>query len=155
MRSYQGFTCLIQISTRTKDFIVDPIGLREHLGDALRPIFDNPDKLKVLHGSDMDIQWLQRDFGLYIVNMFDTGQAARVLQYKSFGLAFLMQTHCGVIADKKYQLADWRMRPLTQEMLKYAREDTHYLLYIYDVMRNELIEKGTQLNSLNQLQLLK
>ena len=79
MRSYQGFTCLIQISTRTKDFIVDPIGLREHLGDALRPIFDNPDKLKVLHGSDMDIQWLQRDFGLYIVNMFDTGQAARVL----------------------------------------------------------------------------
>ena len=27
----------------------------------------------------MDIVWLQRDFGLYIVNMFDTGQAARLL----------------------------------------------------------------------------
>jgi exosome complex exonuclease RRP6 len=35
--------------------------------------------VKVLHGSDMDIQWLQRDFDLYIVNLFDTGQAARVL----------------------------------------------------------------------------
>ena len=78
-RSYQGFTCLIQISTRSKDFIVDALGLREHIGDALRPIFDNPKKVKVLHGADNDIQWLQRDFGLYIVNMFDTGQAARVL----------------------------------------------------------------------------
>ena len=26
-------------------------------------------------------------------------------------------------------------------MIKYAREDTHYLLYIYDRMRNELIRR--------------
>jgi len=58
---------------------VDALGLREHIGDALGPVFDNPKKVKVLHGADNDIQWLQRDFGLYIVNMFDTGQAARVL----------------------------------------------------------------------------
>jgi exosome complex exonuclease RRP6 len=43
----------------------------------LRSIFDDPSKVKVFHGADMDIQWLQRDFDLYIVNMFDTGQAAR------------------------------------------------------------------------------
>lgn len=36
--------------------------------------------MKVLHGSDWDILWLQRDFGLYVVNMFDTGQAARALR---------------------------------------------------------------------------
>ena len=29
-------------------------------------------------------------------------------------------------------------------MIKYAREDTHYLLYIYDRMRNELIRRGNQ-----------
>ena len=79
MRSYQGVTCLMQISTRFKDFIVDVIKLRLFVGDALRGVFDDPKKQKVLHGADMDIQWLQRDFGLYIVNMFDTGQAARVL----------------------------------------------------------------------------
>ena len=28
-------------------------------------------------------------------------------------------------------------------MEKYAREDTHYLLYIYDRMRNELIRRRT------------
>jgi len=64
---------LIQISTRFKDFIVDTIKLRNEIGNAFRNVFDDPQKVKVLHGADMDIQWLQRDFDLYIVNMFDTG----------------------------------------------------------------------------------
>jgi ribonuclease D len=29
---------------------------------------------QVLHGADRDIVWLQRDFGIYVCNMFDTGQ---------------------------------------------------------------------------------
>ena len=33
-------------------------------------------------------------------------------------------------------------RPLPEEMFDYARSDTHFLLYIYDNMRNELIEKS-------------
>lgn len=36
-------------------------------------------------------------------------------------------------------------------MLKYAREDTHYLLYIYDVMLNELLEKGLTLRNKTSL----
>jgi exosome complex exonuclease RRP6 len=32
--------------------------------------------------------WLQRDFGVYVVNLFDTGQAARV-----FGLLSLFSPH--------------------------------------------------------------
>lgn len=30
-------------------------------------------------------------------------------------------------------------RPLPEELIKYARQDTHYLLYVYDVMRNDLL----------------
>lgn len=33
-----------------------------------------------------------------------------------------------------------RTRPLSTEMLLYAREDTHYLLYVYDRMKNQVIE---------------
>src|SRR5687767_6389538 len=54
-------------------------------------------------------------------------------------LSYLLKYYCNVDADKKYQLADWRLRPLTEDMINYARADTHYLLYIYDRMRNELI----------------
>jgi len=35
------------------------------------------------------------------------------------------------------------IRPLPQEMLDYARSDTHFLLYCYDKVRNELIAKST------------
>ena len=44
----------------------------------------------------MTSRWLQRDFGIYIVNMFDTGQAARVLQLPGLGLKYLLQHFCGV-----------------------------------------------------------
>ena len=101
LRTFQGITCLMQLSTRTQDFVVDTIKLRSEL-PKLKGIFDNPEVAKVLHGADYDVEWLQRDFGLYIVNMFDTGQAARVLGLKGFGLAHLLHQYCGVIADKKY-----------------------------------------------------
>ncbi len=85
-RSYQGFTCLMQISTRTEDFLVDTLEMRHQI-HVLNGAFSNPKIVKVLHGADSDVLWLQRDFGIYIVNMFDTGQAARVLDFPSFGLA--------------------------------------------------------------------
>lgn len=46
-------------------------------------------------------------------------------------------------ADKRYQLADWRVRPLTTDMLHYARADTHFLLYIHDRMKEELLNRGS------------
>lgn len=50
----------------------------------------------MLHGSDSDIVWLQRDFGIYVANLFDTGQAARVLGYPSAGLAYLLSRFCKI-----------------------------------------------------------
>lgn len=41
-RSFQGFTCLMQLSTREEDFVVDTLALRAHLGPALTPVFSNP-----------------------------------------------------------------------------------------------------------------
>uniref|UniRef100_A0A6B2KXI9 Exosome complex component 10 n=1 Tax=Arcella intermedia TaxID=1963864 RepID=A0A6B2KXI9_9EUKA len=140
-RSFHGFTCLMQLSTREVDFLIDCLELRLSMW-KLNEIFTNPAITKVLHGADKDVEWLQHDFGVYIVNMFDTGQASRVLEYPFFSLAYLLKHFCKLDVDKKYQLADWRIRPLPDEMQKYAREDTHYLLYIYDSMKNEAIEKG-------------
>ncbi len=74
--------------------------------------------------------------------MFDTGQAARVLEYPSAGLAHLLQHFVGFSADKRYQLADWRIRPLTPGMVHYARCDTHFLLYVHDRLKQELVAAG-------------
>jgi ribonuclease D len=141
-RSFQGFTCLMQLSTRSHDFLVDTLALRPHL-HVLNRVFADPAVVKVLHGCDSDVVWLQRDFGLFLVNVFDTGQAARALGFPSAGLAYLLQTYARVTANKQYQMADWRERPLPPQMLKYAREDTHYLLGIYDRLRAELAAAST------------
>lgn len=146
-RTFQGLTCLMQISTRDEDFIIDTLELRNDLY-ILNEVFTDPAILKIFHGADMDIGWLQRDLGLYVVNMFDTGQAARVLNMGRHSLAHLLQLYCNVQADKQFQLADWRIRPLPEELMKYAREDTHYLLYIYDRMKKELIERGNEQKNL-------
>jgi len=147
-RSFLGsFTCLLQISSRTEDYLIDAIELRPHLY-LLNDIFADPNIIKVFHAANNDILWLQYDFGVYVVNMFDTYQAASVLEYTQFSLNYLVTKYCGIGLDKAYQVADWRLRPLPEEMMHYAQGDTHYLLYIYDCMRNEAYEKGDERQNL-------
>lgn len=146
-RTFQGFTCLIQISTRNTDYIIDALKLRGHL-ETLNEIFTNPSIVKVLHGAESDIIWLQRDFGVYIVNLFDTFFASKTLGLARHSLAHLLKSFCNLEVNKEFQLADWRIRPLDDEMIKYARQDTHYLLYLYDVLSNELLKRGNESRNL-------
>lgn len=146
-RSFLGITCLMQISTIDTDYLIDTLTLRSEL-HVLNEIFTKPTILKVFHGADSDIQWLQRDLSLYVVNMFDTHQAAKQLQFPYLSLAFLLKKYCGIDPNKHFQLADWRIRPLPEELMKYAREDTHYLLYIKDVLKNALIDSANGQNNI-------
>ncbi|CCF39387.1 3'-5' exonuclease [Colletotrichum higginsianum] len=145
-RTYVGLTSLMQISTREKDWIVDTLKPWRGQLEVLNEVFADPSIVKVFHGAFMDMVWLQRDLGLYVNGLFDTGMACEVLHYPQKSLAFLLKKFVNFDADKKYQLADWRVRPLSEEMLYYARSDTHYLLYIYDKMRNELVMKSDRGN---------
>ena len=167
-RTFAGFVCLIQLSIRRPkssslsssdmvggesqqstttsknststgfDFLIDALALRHAIPIHLGPILVNPNIVKVMHGADSDIPWLQRDFGCYVVNLFDTGRASRALKFPSAGLAYLLRKYAGVDADKAHQLSDWRRRPLPDDMRRYAVSDTRYLLDIYDQLRLEL-----------------
>lgn len=72
----------MQISTREEDFVVDVISLRDEM-EALNEVFTDPKIVKVFHGAESDIVWLQQDFNLYVVNLFDTFHASKLLG-KSF-----------------------------------------------------------------------
>ena len=52
-RSFQGFTCLLQLSTRSRDFVVDTLCLRSHVGPALAPIFADP-QVRAAHSGSVD-----------------------------------------------------------------------------------------------------
>lgn len=109
-RSFVGLVSLMQISTRDRDWIVDTLRpWREDL-QVLNEVFADPTILKVFHGAFMDMVWLQRDLGLYVVGLFDTFHAARALGYPQASLASLLSRFIHIEADKQYQMADWRIR---------------------------------------------
>ncbi|KAG8080378.1 hypothetical protein GUJ93_ZPchr0007g3907 [Zizania palustris] len=141
LRSFLGYTALMQISTQKADYLIDTIALHDVMG-ILRPVFANPSICKIFHGSDNDVLWLQRDFYIYVVNMFDTAKACEVLSKPQKSLAYLLELYCGVTTDKTMQREDWRLRPLTPEMIQYARCDAHYLLYIATCLAVELHAKA-------------
>ncbi|XP_037484764.1 protein RRP6-like 3 isoform X2 [Triticum dicoccoides] len=140
-RSFLGYTALVQISTQNEDYLIDTIALHDVMG-ILQPVFASPSICKIFHGADNDVLWLQRDFHIYVVNMFDTAKACEVLSKPQKSLAYLLELYCGVTTDKTLQREDWRLRPLTAEMIEYARCDAHYLLNISNCLASELHAKS-------------
>lgn len=81
-RSFQGLTCLMQISTRTEDFIIDTLKLRVHIGPYLREVFKDPSKRKVLYS------FLHKVYtSLYIVFDLLNLQSADFIYFFSLGHA--------------------------------------------------------------------
>lgn len=140
LHHYQEKVCLLQVSTRLENWLIDPLACRD-LSPLAGPLGD-PSVLVVMHGADYDIRSLHRDFGIEVINLFDTMIAARFLGITEFGLAALLKARFGIELDKKYQKADWSKRPLSPEMSAYAMADTSDLLPLYDQFLRELQQKG-------------
>ncbi|MCC6614024.1 MAG: HRDC domain-containing protein [Anaerolineae bacterium] len=138
LHAYRERVCLIQISTREADFIVDPLTI----GDLspLGPIFADPKIEKVFHAAEYDLMCLKRDFNFSISNLFDTMVAARVSSYRAVGLGALLTEFLGIHVDKSHQRDDWGQRPLAASSLRYAQMDTHYLPVLRDYLKARLEE---------------
>ncbi len=138
--AYQEQVCLIQFSTPNEDFLLDPLALPNL--SSLAPLFANPAIEKIFHAAEYDLICLERDFGFEFNHLFDTMIAARILGYKAVGLGKLLEEKFNVKVDKKFQKANWGKRPLSDEMLKYARLDTHYLIALRNILHAELGRKN-------------
>jgi len=139
LHAYQEQVCLVQFSTPTTDYILDPFVFSDL--SALGPLFNNPSQEKIFHAAEYDLICLTRDFGFEFANLFDTMYAARVLGYPLVGLDNMLSEKMGITIDKRHQKADWGARPLTHSQIDYARLDTHYLFQLRDVLEKELAEK--------------
>jgi hypothetical protein len=199
-RSYYGITCIIQISTCEYNYIIDCYTLWDHIPNALSPIFGSPNILKIGHGIEGgDIPSLFRDFGIIIVNVFDTQIASSILgisatninsyntniipnnnnnqneeiilnddgnninddnddldidelkninikkNTQGVGLTSLLKYYnCplhNIITEKKKEMKsfDWRLRPMTTDMLLYTATDVHFLIPLYNLLARQLL----------------
>ncbi len=138
--AYFEKVCLIQFSVPGTDYLVDPLVLPDL--SPLGPLFADPAIEKVFHAAEYDIMCLRRDFGFSFAHLFDTMVASRILGWRHHGLGPILKDRFSVVLDKRMQRYNWGRRPLEREHLEYARLDTHYLLPLRDIMRDELVRRG-------------
>ena len=136
LHHYQESISLIQVSIKGLDFIIDPLKISNL--SSLFDIFIDPSIEKIMHGSDFDVMSLQRDFDIKIKNLFDTQIAAYMLGIEGLSLASLLENYFSVELEKSLQKHDWSHRPLEQNHLEYARNDTHWLLALQEILVNKL-----------------
>jgi ribonuclease D len=137
--AYQEKVCLLQISDLERDYIIDPLLVKDL--SALEAVLADPDVVKVLHGGDYDVVSLDRDFGFRTRGLFDTLLAAQLLGLDRIGLADLIGRYFGIDIDKAFQRHNWALRPLLDDHIEYARGDTHYLLALREILLRELRRK--------------
>ncbi len=152
MYHFREKVCLLQMASRDRNVIIDPLKLEDL--SPLQPIFADSSVQKVFHGADYDIRSLHRDFRITVHNLFDTQIACRFLGYAETGLEAVLHRHFDISLDKKYQKKDWSARPLPPEMLAYAAQDTSYLIPLAEKLIRELIDKGRLDWVLEECQLL-
>ena len=133
---YREQVCLIQISTNETDYIIDPLAL-EDLSTML-PLFSDRSREWVMNGADYDVVCLKRDFGIHFARLFDTVVAAQLLGYRATGLAAMLELHFGVKVSKTLQRDEWFRRPLSEQHIAYALNDTRYLIQLRAILRKKL-----------------
>jgi ribonuclease D len=135
---YKERVCLIQLSTRDRDYVVDPLAVDAGpLGAVL-----TDGRETVLHGADYDVRCLKREYGWRLPRLFDTMAAARRLGRRELGLSALVHAQFGVRLMKTFQRSDWGRRPLEPAQLAYAALDTHFLLPLHATLAGELEGRG-------------
>ncbi len=138
LHHYVEKLCLLQISISDKDFVIDPLAALKL--EPLLQILNQ--KALIFHGADFDVRILRKNGPFLPREIFDTMIAAQLLGYPKQSLADLVQRHCEIVLPKEFQKADWSERPLSDEMLLYASNDTHFLKTLKDRMTEELKEAG-------------
>jgi ribonuclease D len=137
MHHYHAKICLMQILAKGRCWLVDPLAKIDvkPLRDALAT------KPLIGHGLDYDMRMLRQQ-NFKPVSIFDTMLAAQLLGRSAFGLAALIQEHFGITIPKEGQKADWSRRPLSQDLVDYAAQDTFYLPALHGILTRELEAKG-------------
>jgi ribonuclease D len=137
---YDNRLCLVQVTVDEQTYVVDPLAV--DIAAIFGDVLEREDVPVVMHGSDFDLRLLGGQYGLRVHGLFDTQIAASLLGMDALGLAALLEGRFGVKLSKKYQRADWAERPLSDEMLEYAANDTRYLFHLGDELAAELAAAG-------------
>jgi ribonuclease D len=136
MYHFKEKVCLIQLATKKEYFVIDPLQFQDL--SSLNILFSNSDIKKIFHGADFDVRSLYRDFNIKIKNLFDTQIACMFLGIRETSLDAVLKKRFKISLNKKYRKKDWSKRPLPEDMIEYAVNDTIYLIKLAEILEKEL-----------------
>jgi len=141
-RSFHGIYTILQIATRTEEYIVDAIVLRQDI-KMLNDVFMDPNILKVMMiiPEVIHIVSMFHDLSLHVVNLFSLEAAAWKLGWNAQKFDELMKSWCSLNLEVPLNTYKYKLRPLSEDTKSLLRKEVHYVLYIYDILRNNLIER--------------
>lgn len=136
MFAYRSSLCLVQLGWSGGEALIDAMVDLDR--SALGVIFADPAVVKVFHGGENDIGLLCAQWGFEFESVFDTMVASQVLGLSGVGLAAALKRHFDVFVSKRWQKADWRVRPLPDGQAEYARMDVRWLAELRRLLLDEL-----------------
>ena len=95
----------------------------------------------VLHAASQDLPCLA-EIGYRPRELFDTELAGRLLGYPRVALGTMLEEVLGFRLAKEHSAADWSIRPLPTEMLKYAALDVEVLTELRDALAGPARRRG-------------
>ncbi|WP_370931955.1 ribonuclease D [Bartonella sp. DGB1] len=143
-KTFWAKLCLIQIATRDKVILIDP--LAENIN--LQPFFDlmqNKKILKIFHSARQDIEIIYHLSKIIPEPIYDTQIAAMICGYNdSISYEKLVSDICKKNLSKASRFSNWENRPLSAQQLEYAEYDVTYLVDIYLYLKNKIEQQNRQ-----------
>ncbi len=129
---------LVQLRRRgAGTMLIDPVACQDLSGlDAALA-----DAEVVLHAASQDLPCLA-ELGFRPRQLFDTELAGRLLGFPRVGLGALVESVLGWTLEKGHAAADWSVRPLPDELLRYAALDVELLVELRDALAVMLATQG-------------
>lgn len=141
-RTFRPVLQLVQIATRDRAVLVDPLAIDE-LG-ALWDLVADPGVVILFHAGRQDLEIFWHESGGRLPhNLVDTQIAAAMLGMgEQIGYGDLVRRVLDVHLKKGERTTDWGRRPLTEAQMRYALDDVLYLHQIADTLLQQLAERG-------------
>lgn len=145
---YRSQLCVVQVSVEppgeedVRVIVVDALDADVDV-TPLAEIVADPAIEVVMHAARQDVPLLKRTWDVPVTNLFDTQVAAGFAGLRAqLGYDPLLQEMLGVRLRKSASFTKWDRRPLTEEQVRYAREDVLHLLQVATKLQERLDERG-------------